>query len=345
VTSALELDRKDELVPATTPGEHGLRPRGYRPAVAVDANALISDAIYRWRKGFSLVPLLAEQNTITLVTAAHIDEKVYAGLPEACANTHADLDAAAEVYETRHRPLLRLVSVGDLMLHDERVGAVALDDPEDVPLAQLGVLLAPALVLTRDKHLLGAGLGVREWADALLKLKALIELEHAAWGVADGVVITGGLTFCGVRGLIRALVCSELALGLALGVALGLGIFYREELASSATRLKDRAGPVVERAMDGMSVAVERWEAAVGRVRPTLVRPQPTATLEATVARMLLPSPGPLSAATIHSRLPYPWHVTPEDQLRSVLREQPAFELVRGLGWMLGHRALAPPPR
>ena len=97
--------------------------------------------------------------------------------------------------------------------------------------------------------------------------------------------------------------------------------------------------------MDGMSVAVERWEAADGRVRPTLVRPHPTETLEATVARMLLPSPDPMSAATIHSRLPYPWHDTPEDQLRSVLREQPAFELVRGRGWMLGHRALAPPPR
>jgi hypothetical protein len=337
------MNRPQTLVPVALTSEYpGLRPRGYRPAVVVDANALISDAIYRWRCGFSLMPLLAERNDIALVTAAHIDEKVYARLPVACRNTHAYLDAVTDVYETRHRPVLRLVSVGNLMLHDERVGAAAVADPEDVPLAQLGVLLAPALVLTRDKHLLGAGIGVREWADALSKLKELVELERAVQGVTDGVLITGALTVYGVGGLIRALMRSDLALGLALGAALGLGLFYRDELAGSSRRLKERATPVFEKAMDGMSVTVERWEAADGRVRPTLVRPHPTESLEAAVARTLLPSPDPLSAAAIQTRLPHPWRDTPVEQLMGVLREQPAFELVRGRGWTLGHAAPSP---
>lgn len=195
------------------------------------------------------------------------------------------------------------------MRHDERVGAVALADPEDVPLAQPGVLLAPALGLTRDKHLLGAGIGVREWADALSKLKELMELERAMWSAADGVLITGGLSFYGVRGLTRALLRSELALGLVLGVALGLGLFYRDELAGGSRRLKERATPVVERAMDGVSAAVGPWEAVDGRARPTLVRPHPTESLEATVARALLPASDPLSAAAIQPRLPYPWRM------------------------------------
>jgi hypothetical protein len=339
-------DYSQALLPATVPGEQlGLRPRGYRRAVVVDANALISDAIYRWRAGFSLMPMLAEKNTIALVTAEHIDEKVHARLPQACANTHADLDAVTEVYETCHRPVMRLVSVGDLMRHDDRVGAVALADPEDVPLAQLGVLLAPALVLTRDKHLLGAGIGVREWADALSKLKELQELEQTIWSVADGVVITGGLTFYGVRGLVRALLRSEFALGLVLGVALSIAYFRREQIAGGSQRLKERMTPVVGRAMDGMSATVERWETAENRVRPTLVRPHPTESLEATVARTLLPAGEPLSAATIQSQLPYPWRETPVEALMGVLREQPAFELVRGRGWTLGHAAPTPPPR
>lgn len=133
------------------------------------------------------------------------------------------------MYETRHRPLLRLVSVGELMLHDDRVGAVALADREDVPLAQLGVLLAPALVLTRDTHLLSPGIGVREWADALVKLKELMELEQAAWSVADGVVITGGLTFYGVRGLVRVLLRSDFTLGLTLAAGLALGYLYGDQ--------------------------------------------------------------------------------------------------------------------
>jgi hypothetical protein len=327
------------VTPADAPVGFGLRPRGYRPTVVPDANALISDAIRRWRFGFTLMPFLAEQNVIALATAAHIDDKVYARLPEACHNAHADLDAVTDVYETRHRPLLRLVSFGELMLHDDRVGAVALADAEDVPLAQLGVLLAPALVLTRDKHLLGAGIGVREWADALVKLKELMELERAMWSAADGALITGSLTFYGVRGVIRALMRSELALGLALGAAFGLGLFYREELADTTRRLKERAAPVVERAMDSMSLAVERWEAADSRVRPTLVRPHPTESLQATVAHTLLPAGNPLPAATIQGRLPYQWRDAAEEQLMGVLREQPAFELVRGRGWTLGHRA------
>ena len=91
--------------------------------------------------------------------------------------------------------------------------------------------------------------------------------------------------------------------------------------------------------MDGMSAAVERWEAADVRVRPTVMRPHPTDTLEATVARTLLPAADPLPAATILSRLPHPWRETGEEQLRTVLRDQPAFELVRGRGWTLGHAA------
>jgi len=84
------------------------------------------------------MPFLAQRRLIHLLAAEHIDEKVYAKLPEACENTHADLGAATHAYETVHRPLLRLVDVGELMLRDERVGAVRIAEAEDVPVAQLG---------------------------------------------------------------------------------------------------------------------------------------------------------------------------------------------------------------
>jgi hypothetical protein len=118
-------------------------PTDRRPAVIADANALISDSIRRTRGLFNIMPFLAERKLISLLTAEHIDEKVYARLPEACNNAHADRAAATHAYETVHRPLLRLVRVGHLMLGDPRVATVALADSEDVPVAQLGVLLAP----------------------------------------------------------------------------------------------------------------------------------------------------------------------------------------------------------
>jgi len=327
-------------LPETSAAElFALRPRGHRPTVVADANALISDAMRRSRGDFSLMPFLAERGLIRLVTAEHIDEKVYARLPEACRNAHADIGAARDAYETFHRPLLRFVDVGDLMAHDERVGAVAVADEEDAPVAQLGVLLAPAMVLTQDTDLLDAGIGVSEWAKALKQLKELIELDQMMWAGAEGVILTGGLTFYGFRGLRRMLFRSELALGFVLASA-ALGYIYRDQLREAQGRFKERSGPVVEKAAAGMSVAVERWEAADRRVRPTLARPHETESLEAVVARVLLQCDEPVGAAAVHARLPYPWREASEvARVMDVLREQPAFELVRGRGWMLGRVA------
>lgn len=317
-----------------------LRPRRHRPAVLADANALIEDAIRRSRGRPSLMPFLAERQLIRLVTAEHIDEKVYARLPEACAHTGADLAAATSAYETLHRPLLRLVSIGDLMADDARVGAVALADAEDAPLAQLAVLLAPALVLTQDHHLLDAGIGEQAWGDALVQVKELIELDRMMWAGADGVVLSGVVTVHGVGGLVQLLRRSELVLGIILGLSIAFGYQYRHQLREAPAKLKERGGPVVERLLTGMAGAFERWETADGRVRPTLVAPARVESLEVVVARVLLQHSDPVGAATIHAQLPYVWQEVAVERVMAVLREQPAFELVRGRGWMLGH---APP--
>ena len=67
--------------------------------------------------------------------------------------------------------------------------------------------------------------------------------------------------------------------------------------------------------------------------------PHPAERLEAAVARALLPSADPLLTATILSPLPHPWRETPAEQLRAILREEPALELVRDAGgcWARRH--------
>jgi hypothetical protein len=328
-----------ESVPAAAPANlFALRPRGHRPAVVADANALISDAIRRSQGRFTLMPFLAQRQLIQVVTAEHIDEKVYARLPVACRNAHADLASATAVYESLHRPLLRLVSIGDLMADDARVGVVALADEEDMPLAQLAVLLAPSLVLTQDRHLLDAGFGAREWGECLSLMKDLIELDAMMWGAADGVVITGALTVHGVGGIVNLLRRSELVLGVVIGLSIALGYQYRHQLREAPARLKERSGPVIERVLTGMSEAFERWEAADRQVRPRLVAPREVESLEAEVARVLLQCTEPVGAAAVHPRLPDGWRVLPVEQVMAVLRAQSAFEFTRGRGWTLGHR-------
>lgn len=170
------------------------------------------------------MPALARGGVINLVTAEHLDSKVYERLPDACRNTRTGV-VATEAYETTLRPLLRLAAVGELMLDDPRVGAVELVDEEDRAVAQLAVLLAPSMVLTMDKHLIAAGLGVREWADALFKLKHIAEIDDLVWGTTSGAVLAATLSIHGVIEFGRLLARSPIARGLTVGALLSAVCF------------------------------------------------------------------------------------------------------------------------
>lgn len=67
---------------------------------------------------------------------------------------------------------------------DPRVLAVLAADEEDAAVAQLAVLLAPALLLTKDHHLLDAGLGAARWADALGLVQQVVAIDVATRGSA-----------------------------------------------------------------------------------------------------------------------------------------------------------------
>lgn len=319
---------------STSPGLLPFHALWQRPTVIADANALIQDVIRRSRNRFSLMPLLAQYRLINLLTAEHVDAKVYEHLPRACQNAHADPSIATKIYETQYRPLLRLVAVGDLMADDERVRAVALVDEEDVPIAQLGVLLAPSLVLTQDAHLLAAGIGVKAWADALVLIKRLVELHMSMWGAAHGLALPGVLAVHGIAKLVRLLERSEVALGIAL-----LVILFRHQLKNALTWLKEAGALAFERALSLLALTFERRDDIQSQLRTTLVPPHESEALEVAIAQLLLQHDQPVGAAAIHAALPYSSRRLELDELMRVLRLQPAFRLVPGRGWTLGQMA------
>ena len=313
-----------------------------RPSVIADANALISDSMRSTRGLPCIMPTLARGGVVNLVTAEHIDAKVYTRLPQACQNSHTDLAAATQAYETILRPLLRLVAVGDLMMDDPRVSAVALVDEEDRAVAQLAVLLAPSMVLTMDKHLIAAGLGVREWADALHKLKYLAEVDDLVWGTASGAAIGMYLSILGVVEFGRLLARSPVALGLTLGAVLSALLFYRDEVRAWPGRVRQRAGPVLDQAVAKTAELFERRDEMHQLIEPKLVLPMPDETLEAMVARVLIQRREPLRADQVHAQLPYSWRDAYEtEDVMDALRSEPPFRLVRGRGWLFGRPAVA----
>lgn len=316
-------------------------PRYRRPSVIADANALISDSMRSTRGLPCIMPTLARGGVINLVTAEHIDSKVYERLPDACRNTRTGVAAATEAYETTLRPLLRLVAVGELMLDDPLVGAVELVDEEDRAVAQLAVLLAPSMVLTMDKHLIAAGLGIREWADALFKLKHIAEIDDLVWGTASGASLAATLSIHGVIEFGRLLARSPIALGLTVSALLSAVLFYRNQIRALPGRVREHAGPVLDTAAVKANDLFERQHAMHRLIEPALVLPHPDEVLEAMVARVLIQRRDPLPGGHVHAQLPYSWREGYDvEDVMDVLRSEPPFRLVRGRGWALGRPAV-----
>ncbi len=314
-----------------------------RPAVVADANALISDVMRRSRSPHTALAHLPQDRRIRLLAPEHIDAKVYARLPRACASGDVHPELALRVYESLYRPYLTLVDVGDTMMQDPRVGEVARADAEDVPVAQLGVLLSPSLILTRDVHLLGAGLGAAEWARALIALATLLEIDETMWGGAAGVRVATVATWEGATALARLLRRSQLASVAILALTAYVAWKYRSRLGDAPAVAKELGDRVAAVAIPEITRAFERRDDVDQRVRPTLVVPDETATLEQAIARVLLQHEEPITARAIHAILPVSCRENYDvNGVMSTLRDHRPFELLRGRGWRLGHQALAP---
>jgi hypothetical protein len=313
-----------------------------RHPVIGDANALIQDVLRRTHSSFGILPFLAERKLITLLAPIHIEAKVHLRLPEVATRIGANPDQAMEIWGTVHRRLMRFVDVGDLMRDDPRVSQVALNDPEDVAVAQLGVLLAPSLVLTQDKHLTTVGIGEPQWVDALHVLRELAELERLMYGAAQGAVLAARLTGLAIVEVVRFLRRSELGLGVSLGVAAYSALHMRPQLKSAARRVRTRGWPALERALAGMTDIFDRRDTVGRQLRPTLVQATLGEIPAAAVARVLAERGAPMTVATIHAALAARGSHLTFDQVAQTLRDEPPFELVRGRGWQLGHAASGP---
>jgi hypothetical protein len=188
-----------------------------RHPVVPDANAIAEDVVHYANRelatgvGFSRLTLLAGLGVAHAFVPEHIPGKVELWLEKVARDCKVDIALAYGTWGRVHRPLLHVVELPEITAADDpRVVAVLVADPEDAPVAQLAVLLAPALLLTKDHHLLDAGLGVARWADALGIVKQVVEMDGATQAGLR-MASAGSLSTarpCGVRRVrSRSLLC------------------------------------------------------------------------------------------------------------------------------------------
>jgi len=168
--------------------------------------------------------------------------------------------------------------------------------------AQLAVLLAPALLLTKDHHLLDAGLGVAKWADALGLVQQMVAVDSAFESGSQLTVLAIGLTGIGVREAGRFVARSPVLIGLGAALLFMLLTEWRDaarsRLVAGRSKIEEVGGQALERSAD----AFHRRNEAEQRLQALVVGPAGTSPT-ATVARLLAVRSDPMPTATIADRL------------------------------------------
>ena len=322
------------------PTEVFLRPPSQRrlPVVA-DANALISDALHHADCGFSFLTLLAREDVITLATPGHIREKVREHLPNVALQRHICVERAMETWRCVHEPLIHFVELPPIGAGDARpVRAVHRRDAEDGPVAQLGMLLAPSMVLSWDTDLRDEGIGLTHWVGPARKLLELARLEEKMHNQARGMLMLARLASTGIGGLAQAAARWPWAAGLLVGAAVMALADSREPTTSRLRRLGTGMGETLERVSPLVEAAFEEHARAVHQVHATLLHPDGAPSAANDVARLLAELGAPYPARMLLSDLRQRDQDLTESALNSLLRSHPAFVAVRGRGWQLGVR-------
>ncbi len=317
-------------------------PSQRRLPVVADANALISDVLHFVDTGFSFLTLLASKQIITLVAPAHIRGKVEQHLPVVAAQRRRSAVAALRTWSRVHEPLMQFVELPSIGPEDHRrVLAVHARDPEDGPVAQLGFLLAPSMVLTRDADLRDEGIGLAYWVDATQTLLELARLEDQMYGRAQGAATFANLVALSVGGAGRAVARWPWTAGLFLALEFMALTDWRDGTRRTVGQTRHVMGAMVERSMPSITAAFQERDRVHRQVQATLLHPEGISSMPNAAARRLAELGEPFPAARLRDDLHRLGHDLSDGAMASLLRAHPAFVDIRGCGWQLGVRGSA----
>lgn len=210
-----------------------------------------------------------------------------------------------------------------------------MNDEEDIPFAQLAIAVGPSLLLTRDHHLHDAGIGTERWADALVLLGTLIELELVFYGSTRLMLnLTYLLAKLASEGL-RVLFRSPVALGLALGGSTLLLRGGPEALGRRAHNARRALGAASNRALDLAKPHFERRDEAQELLGTALVAPTDDPPPDAVCARELAISRRGRDSHELLMALRRAGYSYGSVELESNLARHPSFVELEGI-WKLG---------
>lgn len=277
---------------------HPGSPFHVHPCVA-DAMTLIQDVMRNVTDGQQTALMGAvEVGTIRLLCTEKVGAEVEEHLEEICIARGVDVDAAWEVWDLDHWPHLWVVNLPVGTVVDPRVNLVALEDPDDVPTAELALLLA-ATVLSDDQHLTRPGIAKPNWLSFAIHGRRAARTDENLYYAGMGTTFIGRLGFEAIKLAVR----NPLP---ALGI-LGLATLARRSREPSGRPpghgVWGSVKKVGELAMRGMEHTLAIREAAIAElVNAAVADPEPSEVVRA--ARLIARSPRlPVTAHDLASHL------------------------------------------
>lgn len=305
----------------------------------LDTNTIFNDLIYQLRheRDEGLMVQSSREGAIRLLASSHVYGEVYERVP-----TQERRGFPAEqilaLFERSYLPHIHFVDIGG-MPPDSRTLAVSNTDPDDLPTAQLALLIAPCHVYTDDPDLTEAGFGYkRNWLPLIRSAEKTMQVDRA-------FLVAAELTKLGWHKLrpwfkknLREIGPGEAMIGTALGLAILMalppaGQARLDQMISGGGRFLAGAGELTASA--GLGLAGERVR-HLGYLAESAVAPQSAPTLEQRLARKLALD-GPIETRKLCAVLS-----AEVVEVEALLTSRSCFVVGRS-GWSLGHRYLASP--
>jgi len=282
----------------------------------------------------------AQVGTLRLYAADHVYQETYEKLPRIAKAARVSPAVVRQVFEQEMLPLICFVSVPTGPPSCAEVAAVALRDPDDVPTAELVVLLAPCLALSGDADLRDSGLASPSLLAATEAVEQLAAAEGGFMLMGLATYTAGALAWGSARGASRLLKIPPWLVATGV-VALGIAaLAARDRRHNLAVKL----GPFASRTV-GALAQVEQWRAGgTEQLGIQTVASRNESSLPAAVAGVLAGSREPMLASDVHHQV-VAMSVLPEPpslkEVRAQLTALPMFVREDRSRWQLGR--LRPP--
>lgn len=310
----------------------GLVPFGGPQVVVVDTNVLFSDLVRRVRHDQDTVLVRAGRTgAIRLFAGTHVYTEFYErvctlerrGLPK---------ERAIKEFESHYLPIIRFVD----RAATPHPRAAVVEDVGDVPTAELGIFLAPALIYSEDSDLTGCGFGRVDWLTLTFRAEDALGADLTFW--LFGMLMRGGARRIragadAVRSTVSTPSGALAAGALIVLVAVAMSRPGRRDAVGQAMR--NTRGVAGDMAMVFGQIALQRGEGAsvllAAAVEPDTVRP-----LEQRIAQHLARGPA-MTVEQIVARLHLSGTQVESSAVMSELENQAAFVSVGAL-WSIGRR-------